>query len=174
VSEKKLKDVKISEILIFNEGFEAEENEYLTSLGENRKIKKPDILLFPDEGKCIIIEFKNPEVSVRTHLGQIDFYAGLIRNFSKEELNIDTFFGFLVGEAIEPGDVRLTDPRYIHSFHLDYLYRPSTPVAGNVFPHIKREDGSIYIEVIKYSTLLARAKIRNKIFIDKIRNTSTQ
>ncbi len=170
VSESKLKDVKINDELIFKDEFEEVEINYLRSLGENRQIKRPDILLFPDESKCIIIEFKNPNVSVREHLGQIDFYAGLIRNFTKESFNLDTFYGYLIGQAIEPADVRITDQRFIHSYHLDYLYRPSTPVAGDIFPNIKKNDGSIYTEVIKYTTLLERATIRNKIFIDKLTN----
>jgi len=168
VSESKLKDVKIDNEFIFKKEFEKEETEYLLSLGENRKIKKPDILLFPDESKCIIIELKNPDVPIRTHLGQIDFYAGLIRNLTKDTFNLDTFYGYLIGESIDPRDVRLTDQRFIQSYHLDYMFRPSTPVAGDIFPNTKKSDGSIYTEVIKYSTLLERALMRNKIFIDKI------
>ena len=35
--------------------------------------------------------------------------------------------------------------------------------------YFRREDGSLYTEIIKYSTLLERAKLRNKIFIDKLK-----
>jgi len=168
-SESHLKDIKVDNELIFKEDFKIHEDEYLKSLGENRLIKKPDILLFPDESKCIIIEFKNPDVPVRMHLQQIDFYAGLIRNFTKKKLNLDTFYGYLIGEKINPTDVRLTDQRFIESYNLDYMFRPSTPVAGDIFPNVeKKSDGAIYIEVIKYSTLLARAKKRNEIFMKKL------
>ena len=34
-----------------------------------------------------------------------------------------------------------------------------------------RSNGSIYTEVLKYSTLLEQAKLRNKIFINKFENT---
>jgi len=37
-----------------------------------------------------------------------------------------------------------------------------------------RSDGSIYTEVIKYSTLLKRAKQRNQIFIDTLLNSNKQ
>lgn len=167
-SECKLKDVLIDGAKLFEDNLEYEEIKYLNSLGENRCIKRPDILLFPEEGKCIIIEFKNPAVSVRTHLAQVDFYAGLIRNFTKNEYNLDTFYGYLIGQAIEPIDVRLTDPRYTHSYHFDYLYRPPTTVAGDIFPPKKRNDGSLYVEVIKYTSLLKRAITRNKLFIEKL------
>ncbi len=169
VSEAKLKDIKIDGELVFNQAFEKEEADYLLSFGENRKIKTPDILLFPEESKCIIIELKCPSVPVRVHLGQIDFYAGLIRNFTNDSFNIDTFYGYLIGDKFDPRDIRLTDPRFVQSYHLDYMFRPSSPIAGDVFPNINRSDGSIYTEIIKYSTLLKRAKMRNKIFINKIK-----
>ncbi|MEM9685412.1 MAG: hypothetical protein AAF934_00640, partial [Bacteroidota bacterium] len=66
---------------------------------------------------------------------------------------------------IEPRDVRGTVSRYEHSYQFDYLYRPATNVTG----FDGRTDGSIYTEVIKYSTLLERAKQRSKIFIDKLK-----
>ncbi|MBP9581097.1 MAG: BMC domain-containing protein, partial [Ignavibacterium sp.] len=63
-----LSQVEIEGEKLFKEEFTAEEEKYLRSLGENRKIKKPDVLLFPEEGKCIIIEFKAPDVNVSDHL----------------------------------------------------------------------------------------------------------
>jgi len=167
-SETRLIDIEINGEKVFDDELDEREQNYLTSLGENRTAKRPDILLFPEEGKCIIIEFKNPSVSVRTHLHQIDFYAGLIRNFSKEIFNLDTFYGYLIGQAIEPTDVRLTDQRYMHSYHFDYMYRPATAIAGDIFPPRKRSDGSIYVEIMKYSSLLERAIARNKLFLEKI------
>lgn len=163
-SESRLCDVEVNEKKIFKENFSEEENKYLHALGENRKIKKPDVLLFPDEGKCIILEFKNPEVNVSEHLNQINFYASLIRNHTIKEVQITTFFGYLIGERIEARDVRYSDSSFIPSYQFGYLYRPPKPIVGED----GRSDGSIYTEVIKYSTLLARAVQRNQIFIDKV------
>lgn len=163
-SDKQLNKVTIEDELLFKEVFSSEEEKYLTSLGENRKIKRPDVLLFPDEGKCIIIEFKAPEVNVSEHLSQIDFYANLIRNYTEDKFQITTFYGYLIGESIEPRDVLGRVSSYEHSYQFDYLYRPSQKVIG----FDGRSDGSIYSEVIKYSTLLERAKRRNSIFIDKL------
>ncbi|MDR2410539.1 MAG: ATP-binding protein [Bacteroidales bacterium] len=154
--------------LVFKDKFSAEGERYLTSLGEKRLNKKPDVLLFPDEGKCIIIEFKALDVNVRDHLTQIDTYAHLIANYTKEKYKINTFYGYLIGEAIEPGDIYSTGTgNWERSPHFDYMFRPSQYVR-NVKGDIV---GSLYTEVIKYSTLLARAKKRNEIFIKKLENS---
>lgn len=163
-SEKQLVQVELNGEKIFNEGLTEDENEYLNSLGERRQLKRPDVLLFPDEGKCIIIEFKAPNVNAADHLNQIDFYASLILNHAKDKFQITTFYGYLIGESIEPRDVLGRVSRYEHSYHFDYLFRPSEKVNG----FNGKPNGSIYTEVLKYSTLLARAKNRNKIFIDKL------
>jgi hypothetical protein len=165
-SEKRLNKIEINGQKLFKEEFTIEEEKYLSSLGENRKIKRPDVLLFPDEGKCIIIEFKTPLVNVSDHLTQIDMYASLIRNYSNDEIQITTFYGYLIGEGIDPEDVMGRVTRYEYSYQFDYLYRPSENVRG----FRGRTNGSIYTEVIKYSTLLKRAMLRNRIFIDKLTN----
>lgn len=159
-----LSRVEIEGEKLFKEEFTAEEEKYLRSLGENRKIKKPDVLLFPEEGKCIIIEFKAPDVNVSDHLTQIDKYAGLIRNYTNDKFQITTFYGYLLGENIEPRDVLGAVSSYEESYQFDYLFRPSTKVVG----FDGRSNGSIYTEVIKYTTLLDRAKQRNRIFIEKL------
>ena len=164
VSEKRLSLTKLNGKLIFKQKFAEEEKRYLNSLGEKRTDKRPDILLFPDEGKCIIIEFKSPDINASEHLTQIDFYANLIRNYTIDELQITSFYGYLIGENIEPRDVLGRVSRYEESYHFDYLFRPSETVIG----FDERTNGSIYSEVIKFSTLLERAKLRNKVFIDKL------
>ena len=164
VSETELKDIKYKEKKIFDKDFSEEEIRYLNSLGEKRLEKRPDILLFPEEGKCIIIELKAPDVNVAEHLLQINFYANLFRNYTVDHLQITTFYGFLIGESIEDRDVRGRGLGFERSLHFDYWFRPSAPIDG----FGERSNGSIYTEVIKYSTLLQRAKLRNKIFIDKL------
>lgn len=166
VSEKQLDKVEIGGKVLFNKQFTVEVERYLTSLGEKRLSKRPDILLFPDEGKCLIIEFKAPDTNVSEHLTQIDFYANLIRNYTNDNFQITTFYGYLIGESIEDRDVRGRVSGYVHSYHFDYWFRPSTPVIG----FDERTDGSIYTEVLKYSTLLKRAELRNRIFIQKLEN----
>ncbi len=167
-SEDKLKDVKIDRTTILRDDLSLteEEKEFRVSLDEDRYAKRPDILLFPDEGKCIIIEFKNPNVNTSEHLNQINNYSTLIRNFSKPEFNFSTFYGYLIGEKINNFDVRAYDADFKVAYHFDYLYRPHKAVPA--FFSTDKRDGSLYTEVIQYSTLLARAKRRNDIFINKL------
>ncbi len=167
-SEELLSKVKIGEEKLFKSSFEEEEKVYLSSLGEKRLTKRPDVLLFPEEGKCIIIEFKAPDVNASDHLLQVDFYASLIRNHTEDKFQITSFFGYLIGQNIEPRDVIGRVGRYEHSYHLDYLFRPSETVVG----FDGRSNGSIYTEVIKYTTLLERARRRNEIFINKLNKSS--
>jgi hypothetical protein len=141
-----------------------EQFSYLNSLHEKRLNKRPDVLLFPNEGKCIIIEFKAPDENSSKYVVQIDTYAALIRNFTVDEIQINTFYGYLIGESIEDTDVRGFNHRMELAQHFDYWFRPSESVPG----FYGRSNGSIYLEVVKYSTLLERAKERNKIFMKKL------
>lgn len=56
VSDQPLNQIEIDGVKLFREEVSEEEERYLSSLGENRRIKRPDILLFPSERKCIIVE----------------------------------------------------------------------------------------------------------------------
>jgi hypothetical protein len=164
MSETNLIDMKINGKQLFKTEVTAEEERYLTSLGEDRMRKRPDILLFPTESKCIIIEFKNPKVNISNHLTQINKYASFLLNYSHEQFKFCQFYGYLIGEAIESKDVRFSDGNFIEASYFDFLFRPHSIIPGDD----GRRDGSLYTEVIKYSTLLKRAKQRNKIFIDKL------
>jgi hypothetical protein len=166
----KLALITIDDELVFKEQFSVEEERYLHSLGENRLNKKPDVLLFPDEGKCIIIEFKAPDVNVSNHLTQINKYASLIANYSKDKFKINTFYGYLIGGSIEPMEIINTGTgNWERSTHFDYMFRPSQSIYNDKMVII----GSLYTEIIKYSTLLARAKKRNEIFIKKLENADS-
>ena len=164
-SEERLCDFKINDINVFNSKFPEEEERYLRSLGENRKIKRPDILLFPEENKCIIIEFKNIDVNVAEHLHQINQYAYWLRNFANENFEFTQFYGYLIGEAIEPRDVRASDGEFKTMYSGVGLYRPkkNIPCDNN-----ENKDGELYMEILPYSELLERASSRNKIFIEKL------
>ncbi|EGV36426.1 hypothetical protein [Neisseria weaveri] len=166
-SEIKLENITIDQKRIFKKNFSKKEQEILNENNKNRLIKRPDILLFPEEGKCIIIEFKAPDVDVSDYLAQINKYAGLIRNFTEDEFQITTFYGYLIGEDISATDIRMADSDFVHSYHLDFWFRASK-IVPSFFDD--RRDGNIYTEIIKFSTLLERAKLRNKIFISKLDN----
>lgn len=164
VSEKELKDIEYEGRRIFDKEFSEEDKRYLNSLKERRLDKRPDILLFPEEGKCIIIEFKAPDVNVSEHLMQIDFYANLLLNYTVEEFQINRFYGYLIGENIEDRDVRGRASHFQVSHRFGFWFCPSKDVIRF------RDDyrANIYSEIIKYSSLLKRAMQRNEVFIKKL------
>ena len=86
-SEEHLGKIELNGESIFKEILNEEEEEYRLKQQGDANLKRPDILLFPNEGKCIIIEFKSPEVNVTEHLNQINRYASLINNLSKDKFN---------------------------------------------------------------------------------------
>ncbi|MEP1306398.1 MAG: ATP-binding protein [Balneola sp.] len=166
-SEQKLDQVEINGKKLLKKELSNEEEEFRKSLGEDRYSKRPDVLLFPEESKCILLEFKNPDVSVSDHLMQINNYATLIKNYCSNEFNFEIFYGYLIGEKIDSNDVRSHDADFIPSYHYEFLFRTNKTVAG-LFGN---SDGFLYTEVLKYSSLLERAKRRNEIFIQKLVNS---
>ncbi len=171
-SEERLCDFKINGLNVFKSHFSEEEERYLNSLGENRKNKRPDILLFPEENKCIIIEFKNIDVNVATYLHQINQYAYWLRNFATEHFEFTQFYGYLIGEAIEARDVRAADGEFKTMYSGVGLYRPKKNIPCD---SDEGKDGELYMEILPYEELLKRASIRNKIFIEKLGlDTSTE
>ena len=164
VSEKEFKDIEYEGRRLFDKEFSEEDKNYLNSLNEKRLSKRPDILLFPEEGKCIIIEFKAPDVNVSEHLTQIDFYANLLLNYTIDEFQPSRFYGYLIGENIEDRDVRGRASHFQVSPRFGFWYCPSKDVIRFCDDY----RANIYTEIIKYSSLLKRAMQRNEIFIKKL------
>lgn len=163
VSESQLSKIMIDDKKLFRDDFDEEEERYLTSLGENRLKMRCDILLFPSEGKCVIIEFKNPDVNVSDHINQITKYAYFIRNFATEDFRIQSFYGYLIGENIEPRDVRSVDGDFRSAPNNEYMFRPFKTIPDDSG---QNQDGGLYMEVMRFSSLKRRAEIRNKAFTD--------
>lgn len=162
-SEKNLFDIRLRGLKVFREEFNEEEQRYLKSLGKDRTKLRTDVLLFPAEGKCVIIEFKNPNVNVADCIHQVAKYAYFLRNYTKPEFKFLTFYGYLIGESIEKRDVRAADADFVTSPNLDYLFRPSKKIVDESSDN---QDGTLYMEVIQFSVLKQRAELRNKIFAD--------
>lgn len=167
VSDQPLNQIEIDGWKLFRDDVTDEEERYLSSLGENRRIKRPDILLFPSERKCIIVELKTPEVNLALHLDQIKKYAYLLRNFTSEMFTIDTFYGYLIGEALEPRDIRAADGDFKYDPKFNFMYLPSKRVVYEN-DSTGGQDGSLYMEVISYSEILKRAERRNEAFTLKL------
>ncbi|CAB5496675.1 hypothetical protein THERMOT_563 [Bathymodiolus thermophilus thioautotrophic gill symbiont] len=168
-SEGQLGKILLNDEAIIKDDLSQEEEKYRSKQEGDAKQKRPDILLFPKEEKCIIIEFKSPDVNVSDHLNQINRYASLINNLSKDTCNFTTYYGYLIGENIDTDDIQDNDSDYISAHHFDFIYRPYKRIIGK----FGKKDGSLYTEILKYSTLLKRAKIRNKVFIDKLDESDT-
>ena len=70
---------------------------------------------------------------------------------------------YLIAESFEFSSIVRTDPRFQMSEYLDYVFLPYSPVYGG-----KRGQGALYMEVLKYSTLLKRAELRNSVFSEML------
>lgn len=160
-----LNNVQIDGHNLIKEKLTEEELDYKKKCGKDAGRRKPDILLFPNEGKCIIVEFKAPGVDVSFHLDQINRYARLINNLSDEKFGFNTYYGYLIGEqGIDIDEIQDANPDFQSAHSLDYIFRPYLRIIGK----FNRPDGALYTEIIKYSDILKRAQNRNQIFIDKL------
>ena len=167
-SEKLLDKIEINGIKLIKEELTDEEKSYkVRQLGDkiiNVGHRRPDILLYPSEGKCIIIEFKAPDVDVSAHLDQINKYAMVINNLSNENFKIHSFYGYIIGENIEYDFIEESNSSFKQSPNLKFIFRPSYDIPGK----FGREKGDLYTEIIKYSDILKRAQLRNRILLEKL------
>lgn len=127
-----------------------------------RDIRRPDIFLFAEEGKCVLIEFKSADTDLSNHLNQLVRYANLIANSSTTK--IDQFFCYLISEKIDRVDLPSGfDKSVLGDFVRPYLAIKSVEEGKEDFVI-----ASIHQEIIKLSSLHNRASIRNKSFADKL------
>lgn len=166
LSETELNNVILYGKKLFKEKMSPEEEAYkLRNQGTlDVGMRRPDVLLFPEEGRCIIIEFKAPGVDVSKHLHQINQYAALIHNLSDESFKFNSFYGYLIGENADIYSIIDSDGDFQFSQSLGYIVRPHKGIP-DLFG---KGAASLYTEIIKFSDLLKRAKLRNKIFTDSI------
>lgn len=166
-SEHRLSEIKIDDNPLFKTEIDEEEERYLNSLGQHRLSKRPDILLFPSEHKCVIIELKSLDANLSDYLTQINKYASFIRSYTTNDFYIDTFYGYLIGEALEPRDVRAADNDVKYDPKFDFCYRPSKSIAC-LWDESGRHDGCLYTETLSFSVMLKRALMRNESFKNRL------
>lgn len=135
-------------------------NEYRKQLD-----KRPDILLFPQERKCVIIELKSLSVDITKYIAQVKIYAALLREFAKEEYIVDEFYCYLIGEDFRFDEVKRAANEFHEDFSGKYLYYEKD---DGVYGGPNRAPAKIRYEIYHYSTLLKKAELRNKIFTEKI------
>lgn len=132
---------------------------------ENRDQKRPDIILFPNEGKCIIIELKAPGVPINKYIGQTEDYARIIASCVSADNKIDMFYSYLIVEEDNIFDIP-SEYEEMYNFK-DAYFLPSKKIKGVV--NGKRvELGFMYGEILRYKDIYERAKLRHKIFEDII------
>lgn len=163
-SDLELQQIEIGGKKLLKQDMTDEEKEYLVKAGHDGAKRRPDIFLFPKEGRCIIVEFKAPDVDVANHLHQINRYARLINNLSDPSFCFCKYYGYLIGENIDIEEIRDSDPYFQEAPNLGYIFKPYLPISAK----FGRKDGSLYTEVIRYSDILERAQHRNQIFLDKL------
>lgn len=163
-SEKELNKIKINGTNLLKKKLTEEEEAYKLRQEKDVGTKRPDVLLYPAEGKCIIVEFKAPDVEVSQHLDQINRYAMIIHNLSDPSFHFNTFFGYLIGENVDYDSIQESNSDFKQAANLKYIFRPNYIVPGR-FGH---KDADLYTEILKYSDLLKRAQDRNRVFIDKL------
>jgi hypothetical protein len=125
--------------------------------------QRPDIFLFVDEGQCILIELKAPDVDLSDHLGQLEKYCNLIANFSIAP--ISRFYCYLIGQNFSPMDVA---GRYRPNMHGDWVNRTAYKIMRYENGRQDEEIGEAHMEIIKLSSIHTRAVRRNKSFADRL------
>ena len=140
-----------------------EEIKMLNEFDKKRLENRIDLLLFPEEKQCIIIELKDPKVDIVASVSQMDKYAQLLANFIKPEFFIEFFYTYLVTDNFNKYDRPSGDFRKIHG--IEGFVRHSANInnydTGMVI-------ANQYSEVIRYTDIYEKARKRNKIFMQKI------
>ena len=134
--------------------------EQIADLGIKLKMR-PDIFLYPEEGKCVLVELKEPDVDLAEHLNQMTKYCNLIANFSVRK--IQKFYCYLIGESFNP--VTDLDGEYEETVSGDWL-RNNIPIRS--FATERTQIATSQIEISKLSSIYVRAHRRNKSFADKL------
>ena len=155
-SELKLNQIKTSdgEMLLKDVS-----DETVKSLGL-KLTRRPDIFLYAEEEKCLIIELKEPTVDMSNYLNQMPRYCTLIANLGVKKLT--NFYCYLIGENINPIDL---GGEYKETVNGDWIKQgiPIVTLDAN-----RNVIANAQIEVIRLSSIHARAHRRNLSFADKL------
>lgn len=125
--------------------------------------RRPDIFLFAEESQCVLIELKEPDVDLSDYLNQLPKYCNLIANFSV--LPIERFYCYLIGENFSPIDI---GGDYRRNVHGDWVRRSDLAIMSYEDGKQEVQIATGQIEIIKLSSIHARAVRRNESFADKL------
>lgn len=135
-------------------------DEQIQSLGL-KLTKRPDIFLYQNEEKCLLIELKEPNEDLSNHLNQLTKYCSLIANYGTKK--ITSFHCYLIGENINP--ITDLDGDYRETVNGDWV-RPNISIV--TMDANRNTIANAQIEVIKLSSIHDRAHRRNLSFAEKL------
>ena len=161
-SEQSIIDIEIKGKKIIRD-LTKEEKEMLNSFNRKRLDRRIDLLFFPEEKQCIIIELKDPKVDVKQGVSQMDNYAELLANFIKPEFSIEFFFTYLITDNFIKYDRPGGDFRKIYG--IEGFVRHSANITSYDTGMIIANQ---YSEVIRYTDIYERARKRNEIYMQKL------
>jgi hypothetical protein len=162
-SEVAIENIEINGIRIIRPLTKSEED-MLNEFNKKRLSRRIDLLFFPEEKKCIIMELKDPKVGLDENIFQMDKYAKLLANFVKPEFSIESFFTYLITDNFNKYDKPGNGYRKIYG--IDGFVRASVNITSY------ENDNTIadqYSEVIRYTDIHKRASSRNRIYFEKLR-----
>ena len=160
-------EIPISEIQINGQtairDLSREEMKMLNEFEKKRLERRIDLLFFPQERQCIIIELKDPKMGIANGVVQMDRYARQIANFIKPELSIEHIYTYLITDNFNKYDHPGAGFRKIYG--IDGFVRPSSDIGS-----FEKEEriADQYTEVIRYTDIYKRAKNRNSIYMEKL------
>lgn len=155
-SDLPLREIMLNGEPVFDPAIE-QHPDYKSTYGD----KRPDICLFPEEGKCVIIEFKAPDVDISKYTNQIPMYVRLLANFTQPKFKFDTFYSYLVGENID--DMYLNN--YRRSLFPGVWISDRTDIRG-IGDEQDKVKAHLYQEIISWSALAQRGMVRNRKFAE--------
>ena len=139
-----------------------EEEVALKEFDKKRLEKRIDLLFFPEEKQCIIIELKDPKVGTDEGIPQLDRYVQLLANFLKPEFSIEQFYAYLITDNFNKFD----QPNGFKKIYgIEGFVRHSIDILDY---DKKLTIANQYTEVIRYTDIYERARKRNKIFMQKL------
>jgi hypothetical protein len=134
----------------------------LNEFERKRMERRIDLLFFPEEKKCIIIELRDPKVDMAEGISQMDRYAEFLANFIKSDFSIDQFFTYLITDNFnlfdKPGGYRKI-------YGIEGFVRKSIDIKDF---YDDKQIADQYSEVIRYTDIYERAKKRNQIYLQKL------
>jgi hypothetical protein len=162
ISEIPIADIEIGGQKVIRD-LNEEETDILNEFDRKRLERRIDLLFFPEEKQCIIIELKDPKVDMAYGVVQMDRYAKQLANFIKSDFSIDQFYTYLITDNFNKYDTPSQGFRKIYG--IDGFVRHSIDIGS--FDN-NRTIANQYSEVIRYTDIYERAKNRNKVFFQKL------